>query len=136
MGKRHLLIQLDPQPRLLGRDDEARRLCEEDFALIGAQFRRDGSQPLELEREDGLGYSVFNLQAQLQLARLARPLGIELWNYTAPNGGSLQKGLDYLRPYNQAPGKWPHRQNEKLKPGFLVPLLQDAEALDKAAVKP
>jgi len=130
------LVQAAMIARYLGRDDEAKRLCEEDLVLIGAQFRRDGSQPLELEREDGLGYSLFNLQAQLQLARLARPLGIELWNYTAPNGGSLKKGLDYLRPYNKAPENWPHQQIEKLKPGFLTAVLKDAEALDKTAAKP
>jgi len=129
------LVQSAAIARYLGKDDEARQICTEDLARIAAQFRSDGSQPAELEREDGLGYSVFNLQAQLALARLARPLGIELWNYTAPNGGSIKRGLVYLLPYNKAPGEWPHQQLEKLKPGFLTPLLQDAASLNKSATK-
>ena len=99
--------------------------------LISRQFQGDGRQPLELERADGLGYSVFNLQAHLQLARLARPLGVELWNFEAPDGGSLKKGVAYVRPYEDAPEKWPHKQNEKLKPGFLAPVLREIEALEK-----
>lgn len=125
------LVQAVSIARYLGRDDEARRLCEEDFARIEAQFRPDGSQPLELARQDGLGYSHYNLQAQLQLVRLARPLGVDLWHYVAPSGGSLKAGLDYLRPWNDAPEKWPHQQLARLKPGFLTPLLQEAEALNR-----
>ncbi len=125
------LVQAVALARYLGREDEARRLCEEDRARIGWQFAPDGRQPLELAREDGLGYSVFNLDAQLQLVQLARPLGVDLWNYAAPNGGSLQRGLAYLRPYNAAPQQWPHKQHAVLAPGFMNELLERAAALDR-----
>ena len=75
---------------------------------------------------DGLGYSRFNLEAQAVIARHARALGIDLWNYTAPNGASLRQALDFLRPYNHAPEKWPTSQNEKLAPGFLDELIAEA----------
>jgi hypothetical protein len=127
------LVQAVAIARYLGRDDAARRLCEEDRARIAAQFAADGRQPLELEREDGLGYSVFNLTAQLQLARQARALGVDLWHYTAPNGGSLKQGLAYLRPYNAAPETWPHKQHEALPKGFMDELLQMAAELDALA---
>ena len=130
------LVQAVAIARYLGRDDVARRLCESDRARIGWQFEADGRQPLELERADGLHYSYFNLAAQLQLAGLARPLGVDLWNYTAPNGGSLKAGVAYVRPYNEAPENWPHKQHEKLKPGFMDDMLAEAARLDALAPLP
>jgi hypothetical protein len=122
------LAQVIPMARYVGRDDLARALCEEDKARIAAQIRPDGSQPEEIRRVDGLGYSRFNLEAQAVVARHAAALGLDLWNYTAPNGASLRQALDFLKPYNQAPEKWPTSQNEKLPRGFLDALLAEAAA--------
>jgi len=124
------LIQVVPIARYLGRDAEARAYCEEDKARIAAQFQPDGSQPDEIRRADGLHYSYFNLQAQLRLAVMARELGVELWNYTAPNGASLKKGVEYVRPYDAAPEKWPHKQHEKMAPGFMADILALAAQLE------
>ena len=107
------LAQVVAISRFLGQDDEARKFAREDFDRIGWQVQPDGQQPLETARVDGLTYSVFNLQAQLAVARLAAPLGVDLWNFTAANGGSLKKALEYLRPYDAAPEKWPHHQLAK-----------------------
>jgi len=120
------LVQGIAIARYLGSDDLARTLAREDFNRIARQFKADGSQPLELEREDGLSYSVFNLEAQFQIAALAAPLGIDLWNYRAPNSASLRNGIEFLRPYNADPQTWPHHQLKKLPPGFLQPLLDHA----------
>lgn len=120
------LAQAIPIARSVGRDDLARALCEEDKGRIADQIRPDGSQPDEIRRPDGLGYSRFNLEAQFRIVRLARGLGLDLWNYTAPNGASLRQALDFLRPYNRAPEKWPHTQNEKLPQGFLDDLVNQA----------
>ncbi len=130
------LVQAVAIARYLGRDDVAQKLCEEDRARIGWQFAPDGSQPLELEREDGLHYSFFNLDAQLQLAEQARRLGVDLWHYTAPNGGSLKGGLAYIRPYNEAPEKWPHKEREVLAKNFMRELLERTAALEEAPVLP
>jgi hypothetical protein len=127
------LAQVIPMARYVGRDDLARQLCEEDKARIAAQIMPDGSQPEEIRRVDGLGYSRFNLEAQAVVARHAKALGIDLWNYTAPNGASLRKALEFLTPYNQAPEKWPTSQNEKLPKGFLDELLAEAAAAKPAA---
>lgn len=117
------LVQAVAIARYVGDEDTARRLCEEDRARIASQVRPDGSQPLELARVDGLSYSVFNLQAQFSLARLARPLGIDLVGYRAPNGASLTQAVAFLRPYNADPRKWPGRQLKPLAPGFLDEVL-------------
>ena len=125
--------QAIPIARYVGRDDLARTLVAESRALFSRQIRPDGSQPEEIRRVDGLGYSRFNLEAQALVARQAAGLGIDLWNYTAPNGASLRKALDFLRPYNQAPEKWPTTQNEKLPRGFLDDLIAEAKRTQPAA---
>lgn len=122
------LAQAIPIARYAGRDDLARQWCEEDKVRIAAQIRPDGRQPEEIRRVDGLGYSAFNLEAQFHVATLAAGLGIDLWNYTAPGGASLRRALDYLRPYNVEPARWPASQNEKLSPGFLDDRIRQAEA--------
>ena len=128
------LMQVIAISRYLGRDDDARAFAREDFERINWQIERDGQQPLETARPDGLSYSVFNLDAQLRVARLAAPLGIDLWNYTAPRGGSLKLALDYLKPFDAAPATWPHHQLAPEKPGFLKPLLEMA-AMAASATK-
>jgi len=69
------------------------------------------------------------LEAQFQVARQAAGLGISLWNYAAPDGASLRRALEYLRPFNTKPETWPATQNAKLRPGFLDPLLVQGKAV-------
>jgi hypothetical protein len=120
--------QAIPLARYVGRDDLARTLVAECQALLSRQIQPDGSQPEEIRRVDGLGYSRFNLEALALVARHAAALGTDLWNHTAPNGASLRKALEFLMPYNQAPEKWPASQHEKLAPGFLDRLIAEAAA--------
>ncbi len=127
------LVQLVAIARYLGREDDARNFAREDFARIDWQIEPDGQQPLETARTDGLSYSLFNLEAQLRVARLAAPLGLDLWNYTAPRGGSLKQALAYLKRFDAAPEQWPHQQLAKQQAGFLRPLLDAAAQLDRAA---
>jgi hypothetical protein len=120
------LVQAVAISRYLGHDEDARRLCEEDRARIARQIKPDGSQPAELARADGLGYSVFNLEAQFHLAHLAEALGIDLWHYASPEGASLKKAFAYLLPYNGGQKKWPGTQYRKISPNFLDPLIPAA----------
>ncbi|HVZ66620.1 MAG TPA: alginate lyase family protein [Lacunisphaera sp.] len=127
------LVQAVALARYLGHDEQARILAREDFGRIDWQIEPDGRQPLEISRTDGLSYSRFNLEAQLKLARLAAPLGVDLWHYESPRGGSLRRALDYLKPFDVAPGTWPHKQLAPVKAGFLQPLLDEAARLDHPA---
>jgi hypothetical protein len=121
--------QAIPLARYTGREDLARELCAEAQALLARQIQPDGSQPEEIRRVDGLGYSRFNLEALALVARHSAALGVDLWNHTAPNGASLRRAVDFLRPYNTAPETWPHSQNEKLPPGFLDELIAEADRM-------
>ena len=122
--------------RFAGRDDIAFTLCAEARALIDHQVAADGAQPEEIARADGLSYSQFNLEAWLRVVRAAAGLDVDLWSYTAPNGASLPRAVEFLRPYNTAPETWPHRQQHALKPGFLDALLAQAESLSSSHVLP
>jgi len=114
--------------RCVGRDDVARSLASEDILRIASQIEPDGRQPLELARADGLSYSLFNLTAQFTVARLSEGLGIDLLHYSSPRGSSLVKAVDFLRPYNDAPDKWPGNQIRKISPGFLDDILAEEKS--------
>ena len=122
--------------RFCGQDDLARTLAEEDKDRIASQIRVDGSQPLELARADGLGYSAFNLQAQFAVATQAEALKIDLWDFQAANGASLRKAVAYLKPYNSDPQRWKGSQLKSLKPGFLDEILAQADRVWKAPPPP
>jgi hypothetical protein len=129
------LMQIIAVSRFIGRDDQARTFAHEDFERINWQIKPDGEQPLETARADGLSYSVFNLEAQLRFALLAYPLGIDVWNYTAPKKGSLKKAIEYLKPFDTAPKKWPHGQLANQEAGFLKTVQELAAKLEAETKK-
>jgi len=81
----------------------------------------DGSQPFEQARTRSFDYSVFNLEALMQLAELGRAVGIDLWNYEAPRGGSIRRALDHLTPYADTTKKW---RGEQITPVDATRLLE------------
>tara|TARA_R110002167_G_scaffold264842_2_gene471572 strand:+ start:1 stop:1131 length:1131 start_codon:yes stop_codon:yes gene_type:complete len=119
------IAQAVPIALYLGHEDLARELCESEKLRIAREIEPDGRQPQEITRADGLSYSQFNLEAHASVARLAANLGLDLWNYTAPNGANLRQALEFLRPYNSAPETWPFTQGHELPAGFLDQLLQE-----------
>jgi hypothetical protein len=96
---------------------------------IARQVMPDGSQPLESERTRGFSYSVFNLEALMELASLGEHVGVDLWNFHTSDGRSIRRVLDFLLPFASGDKKWEHQQITDLKPQELTPLLL------KAAIK-
>jgi hypothetical protein len=96
---------------------------------IARQVMPDGSQPLESERTRGFSYSVFNLEALMELANLGEHVGVDLWNFHTSDGRSIRRVLDFLLPFASGDKKWEHQQITDLKPQELTPLLL------KAAIK-
>ena len=113
-----------------GETNLARRIVESAKTnRIAVQFKPDGSQPLELAREDSFGYSRFNLSALFTLATRGEHVGVDLWHFASTNGASLRRGLDFLLPYAEQPDKeWPHERGKKEKRD-LEPLLRTAVAI-------
>jgi len=70
--------------RIIGRDAVAR---------VGAQIAADGKMPHELARTRPLHYTLFTIEPFERLAELGRHVGVDLWRYEAPSGGSLRKAL-------------------------------------------
>ena len=114
----------------IGETNLARRVVEAaKERRIAVQFKPNGSQPLELAREDSFSYSRFNLTALFTLATHAEHLGVDLWHFEGTNGASLRRGLDFLLPYAEQPQKewlYEHGKNEKRD---LSPLLRKAAAV-------
>jgi Alginate lyase len=79
-------------------------------ARIDAQFEPDGSQPLENKRTRSLHYCDFNNRALMDIARMARPLGVDLWGYESQDGRGLRRSLDFMTPYMTGEKTWPHKQ--------------------------
>jgi hypothetical protein len=75
---------------------QPRELVNEAKARIGWQITAAGEQPIEMERTRSMHYSGFNVDALSRLAEIGRLLGIDLWHYQAPEGGSLRKAIDHL----------------------------------------
>jgi len=97
---------------------------------IESQISADGSQPGELERTRPMHYSVFTLDAYTQLAEMARRVGVELWDYQAPSGGSLRKALLFIAPYADSSLRWIKPDVTPVPPeAFATPLRRAAVAL-------
>ena len=93
---------------------------------IALQIEPDGSQPLEMERTKSWGYSIFNLEALIEMATLGDGLGVDLWNYQTPDGRSIRKALTYLAAFAFNERKWENQQLGGWEPQSLYPLLRKA----------
>jgi len=81
-------------------------LIDDTRRRIGEHIQPDGSQPRELARTRPIHYTVFNLDPYTQLAEMAPRVGVDLWNYEAPSGGSLRRALAFVAPYTDTAVKW------------------------------
>jgi Alginate lyase len=63
---------------------------------LSEKIKPDGRQPFELRRTNAIYYSVFNLLGLFKLAAIGDRTGIDLWNFSSPEGTSLEKALQYL----------------------------------------
>jgi hypothetical protein len=115
----------------VGDTAEARKaIVESGMQRIDSQIDVEGKQKRELDRTRPLHYSLFNLEAFTMLAELARHVGVDLWHYTAPSGGSIGKALLFVAPYADSTVKFPKADIAEQGPGeFLVPLQRGAAQL-------
>lgn len=76
---------------------------------IGEGIAADGSMPLETARGDrGLWYTYFALAPLTAAGQVAlNHSGIDLFKYTAANGRTIKKALEYLFPFARNPASWP-----------------------------
>lgn len=99
----------------LNRIDEAKQVLEEVKTIrIETQITPDGKQPHELARTKALSYSTMNLRGYTLLAFFGKNIGVDLWNYQAENGGSIQKAYEFLMPYAKNEKVWEYQQINSL----------------------
>jgi len=106
----------------------ARATVEAAKARIGAQITPEGRQPEELARTRSMHYSGFNADALSCLAEIGRHVGVDLWGYEAPGGGSLRRAIDHLAEFTPHPADWPGQQIDAVDQRLLVDLLRRAQA--------
>jgi hypothetical protein len=61
-------------------------------------------------------YSAFNIEALSRVAEMGRHVGVDLWTYQAPEGGSLRKAIDHVARYLRNPAEWPGQQIDAVTP--------------------
>jgi hypothetical protein len=112
----------------LGKTDLAKSVLETaKTKRIGVQIEPDGRQPLELARTKSWSYSVGNLDGLMRLARLGENVGVDLWSYETPDGRSIRKALEFLKPFASGEKKWTYQQLGEWPPQMLLPLIRRAE---------
>lgn len=109
-----------------GDRNKAKQLAEESKKRLDSQLTKEGRQPLETDRTNGLGYSTMNLRGWFTVATLAKKTGIDLWNYKTPQGVSLRTAFDWLLPYALGEKKWEYQQISKYNRTEVYPLLLQA----------
>ena len=115
----------------------ARALAEEGKARIGWQVMPNGDQPFELARTRSLHYSSFNVEALSRLAEVGRKVGVDLWHYQAPQGGSLRIAIDHLAQFADNPAAWTGTQiDETSLDTFLIHLRRADIAYPDADYRP
>lgn len=101
---------------------------------IASQIDSEGKQKLEIDRTRPVHYTLFNLEAFTMLAELSRHIGVDLWNYEAPNGASIRKALLFIAPYANPAVKFPKEDIAEQGPGeFVLPFRRAAAQLGDSA---
>jgi len=111
--------------------DKAKKLAEESKERLDSQLTKEGKQPLELERTNGLGYSTMNLRGWFTVATLAERTGVNLWTYQTSRSTDLRTAFDWLLPYALGEKKWEYQQISKYNKDEIYPLLLQASSAFK-----
>ncbi len=77
---------------------------------IDTMIEADGLQPEELIRTNAFGYSVSNLRNFFDAGVTGLKVGVNIFDYTNPEGGSLRKALDFLIKYIGRENEWEWEQ--------------------------
>jgi hypothetical protein len=97
--------------RFLGNDEYVvRKISEIPSRRIDPMIEADGRQPEELERTNGWGYSVMNLNQFFDAGETGLKVGQNIFEYKNPEGGSLRAALDFLIGYIGKKNEWKWQQ--------------------------
>lgn len=98
----------------LDRGDMIETAVNSHLNILPSQIGSDGRMLKEIGRTTSLSYSLYALNAMIQLAELARNRGIELYD-AERSGRSISLALDFHVPYVLGSAAWPYEQIKALK---------------------
>lgn len=101
----------------------AKKIIEEDAPKrIADQIDETGAMSKELKRATPWDYVKYNLDAFKYLVNVAQKTNVDLWNYEAPNKGSIKKAFEWLVPYAKDEKKWNYGKKVYKKSAFRIVL--------------
>jgi len=106
-----------------GQKDVAKKIVLHVQIRLDKQMDDNGNFPAELERTNSLHYTVFVVEPLFMIAQMAKPTGIDLFNYTSTSGKSLSKAFYALQPYLTQEKKWTGQEIKKFDFDEAIPLL-------------
>jgi hypothetical protein len=91
----------------------SKKIVKNATQRLNDQMDKEGKFPAEMARTTSLHYSSFALLAFFNIAEMAEHTGFDFWHYTSPNGNSLKKGFNTLKPFISQEKEW---KGEQIKP--------------------
>jgi Alginate lyase len=97
-------------------DDKLWNVTDAGFRKhVGVNFNTEG-ESVDFRRRDAMHYHVYAVQPLLTLACVAKRRGDPIYNYRAANGASLERAVEFIRPY--ALGEKKHLEFAKSEVGM------------------
>lgn len=84
--------------KILSEETYIRYAVDGAKSYVAASLRPDGSS-VDFEQRDALSYHIGGIKPLLRLAALLKSSGFDLYSYTAPNGASVKKSVDFMVPF-------------------------------------
>ncbi len=136
-------VQIASASIYTGEIEYAKSMLKRGQMLIDSQTAKNGSFPIEVKREWGFSYSIYNLRALVALALCAQKLDEDLWNFKTTDGRGLSLAFEYLSPYLSYEKKWeggserPDEDSYKLALPMMIKAAKkyDAPEIKKAVLK-
>ncbi|MEP6676539.1 MAG: alginate lyase family protein [Ferruginibacter sp.] len=96
-----------------GDTELAKKIVLNAESRLDKQMDSAGFFPLEMERTTSLHYSVFAIEAFINIAQMAEQVDINFWKYTSSSGHSLKRAFDIMYPYLTEEKEWTGPQIKK-----------------------
>jgi len=104
-----------------GQKDRAREFAAKALPeRLKLQIEPDGSQPEEFVRTMSMSYTAFSMCSFTNLALSAALCGFDAWNFTAEDGRSIRRAMDWLAPFLAGERDWLGRQIRHFDPAAVV----------------
>lgn len=105
-------VQVVAFAQFTGRNELAQEVINNFLSKrIFKQVKKDGSQPKELARQTGFGYSNYNIEHMLDMCMLAGETGKQMYNENNGEKCSINGSIEYMSQYLGKPkSKFPYQQ--------------------------